>query len=116
MLDGAISYYAEARAKFAVSWEPAASGPDCQVPLNHSRTARRDSNRRKWVPWLSSTAMSPNRVVVAAHEREPFVGQIGNLRRIANPPAASARMAHQADCQSAAGYQPAPQIGRASCR
>src|SRR5712692_10229958 len=36
------------------------------------------------------------------------VGQVGNLRRIGNPPGLCRKML-RADCQSAAGYQPAPQ-------
>src|SRR5229473_1136433 len=35
------------------------------------------------------------------------VGQVGNLRRIGNPPGLCRKML-RADCQSAAGYQPAP--------
>jgi len=37
------------------------------------------------------------------------VGQVGNLRRIGNPPGAGHGIHLRADCQSAAGYQPAPQ-------
>src|SRR6266849_5629235 len=37
------------------------------------------------------------------------VGQVDNLRRIGNPPGPVSEHL-RADCQSAAGYQPAPQI------
>src|SRR5260370_27574965 len=37
------------------------------------------------------------------------VGQVGNLRRIVNPPVEPYRNIQSADCQSAAGYHPAPQ-------
>jgi hypothetical protein len=36
------------------------------------------------------------------------VGQVGNLRRIDNPPGVDFGIILRADCQSAAGYQPAP--------
>jgi len=36
-----------------------------------------------------------------------FVGQVGNLRPIGNRPVNNSGIQHQADYQSAAGYQPA---------
>src|SRR5260370_33943411 len=40
------------------------------------------------------------------------VGQVGNLRRIGNPTGSELGNYLRADCQSAAGYHPAPQLER----
>jgi hypothetical protein len=37
-----------------------------------------------------------------------IVGQVGNLRRIGNPPSGYDPIFGEAGCQPAAGYQPAP--------
>jgi hypothetical protein len=50
-----------------------------------------------------------NRTAVSIESpRRSYVGQVGNLRRVVNPPGRQLHTGRQAEYHSAAGYHPAP--------